>query len=188
MKSRSFSGGIAIALLFAFISSVLLLVLSPGLSGAAVIRILVPILAFAYLTYLNRLRDNKTGQVTSLLLWCIFSLTLWLLSPALAIYVFLHTIALWLIRSSYFHRRLITVALDLGLSLFALAVAYWALVYAGSIFLSVWCFFLVQAGFVSISARRNSIAESHKSEITGTNGFDSARRKAEHALQLLATR
>ena len=42
MKNRRFSGGIAIALLLAFLSSVLLPVLSPGLSGAAFIRLLVP--------------------------------------------------------------------------------------------------------------------------------------------------
>ncbi|MEE9321631.1 MAG: hypothetical protein V3U76_14380 [Granulosicoccus sp.] len=188
MKNRSFSGGIALALLFALISSVLLLVLSPGLSGVAFIRVLVPILVFAYLIYLNRLRANKTGQVTSLLLWCLFSLTLWLLSPALPGYVLLHTIALWLIRSSYFHRHLTTMAVDLGLSLFALVVAYWTMVYAGSIFLSVWCFFLVQAGFVSITARHSSMANSYMPDITETNNFDSARHKAEQALQQLATR
>jgi hypothetical protein len=187
MKNLHFGGGIAVALLLAFLSSVLLAVFSPDLSGTAFIRLLVPILVFAYLLYLNRLRSNKTGQITSLVLWCLFAMALWFLPLALQEFVLLHTLALCLLRSSYFHHRLTTTALDLCLGLFALAVAYWAMVYAGSIFLSVWCFFLVQAGFVSISSQRASKAETHKSDGAGINRFERARRKAEHALQQLAT-
>ena len=77
--------------------------------------------------------------------------------------------------------------MDLGLSTLSVSATVWAITRSGSVFLATWCFFLVQALFVTIppavkgkkSAARNVAADNDK--------FEQARRQADQALRQLFT-
>ena len=74
---------------------------------------------------------------------------------------------------------------DLALNGVSLAAAVWAVNQTGSLFVSIWCFFLVQALFVAIPAsmkqKAGQTGESHKDR------FQHAYRAAETALRKLST-
>jgi len=77
--------------------------------------------------------------------------------------------------------------MDLGLSTLSVSATIWAITRSGSVFLATWCFFLVQALFVTIppairetkTPERNAAAENEK--------FERARRQADQALRQLFT-
>ena len=81
------------------------------------------------------------------------SVAIWLIEPPLLHYALIHLTSLWLIRSLYFHASILSTLLDFGVIALGLAVALWALIHSGSLLLSLWCFFLVQAVFVAIPGR-----------------------------------
>jgi hypothetical protein len=98
-----------------------------------------------------------------------------------------HLGLIWLIRSLYFYSSLISALADFGLVLFGVASAIWAVLQTGSLSLSVWCFFLVQALFVAIP---NAWKRSSKPGIVSKSTqdpFQSAHRTAEAALTKLST-
>jgi hypothetical protein len=112
---------------------------------------------------------------------------LWFIQPPLLLYVCLHLGAIWLIRSLYFYSSALSALADLGLNGLSLAAAVWAVTRTGSVFLGVWCFFLVQALFVAIPKRIG------RRPGTGQDGHDSearfqhAYRAAETAVRKLSS-
>jgi len=183
MKSLSFAYGVAYALGFAFVSSMAMVVaMQSSLSLHGLIYLLVPGLSFTYFLCIGPYRIRQSGWISSLLLWFAFTLLLWLLSPSLTEYVLLHVAAVSGMRSLFFHKNLMLVLMDFMLSLFALAAAVWAASHTGSIFLAVWCFFLVQAAFVLLPGFRRDTSTGSGS-IVHSQQFDTALRKAEEALR-----
>jgi len=87
----------------------------------------------------------------------------------------------------FFHKNLLSVLLDIVLSLFGLAAAFWAASHTSSVFLTTWCFFLSQAGFVVIPGS-GSAATKHVDTAQNSTQFDAAHRKAEEALRQLASK
>ena len=57
---------------------------------------------------------------------------------------------IWGTRSLYFHQSLLAAFADLGLCGLGLIGALGAYLHTGSLFLSLWCLFLIQAFFVYI--------------------------------------
>jgi len=92
---------------------------------------------------------------------------------------------LWLLRSLYFYSSALSALLDLGLTLAAVATAYWAIAYTGSVFLCVWCFFLVQALFVVIPPAVTGARGPVFSTDSDAEKFERARLRAEKALRQL---
>ena len=187
MKDLSFMRGVVIALGFAFVSSVAFIVIAPGMSFYWFVFLLVPILCFAYLLSIGQYRFRKAGWVSSLVLWCVFAGLLWLLSPSLVDYLLLHVVALSLMRTLFFHKNLLAMLLDFALSLFALGTSFWAMSHTGSLFLAVWCFFLVQAAFIAIPGCTTATS-SRSAATSNSQQFDVALRKAEEALRKVATK
>ena len=187
MKRPRFLHGVCAAALLALVGSVAAAALSPLLGSAVLYKLLVAALGLGYVLYLLCLTSERVGKVTILTLWAVMALTLWLLEPPLAVYLLTHTAALWLIRSLYFYASAVAALLDIGLNLLAVATGYWAAVHTGSVFLSIWCFFLVQALFVAIPPTLKNRSRSRSGTHLDTGQFDRARRRAEAAIrQLLA--
>ena len=67
------------------------------------------------------------------------------------LYLALHLVLIWLVRSLYHQPGPLAALLDLVLNLFALMAGLWAFVHADSIFMGVWTFFLIQAMFIGIN-------------------------------------
>ena len=90
-------------------------------------------------------------------------------------------------RSLYFYSSVLPALTDLMLSGLGLAAAVWAAGQTGSVFLSLWCFFLVQALFVVIPTR---IRRRHSESSLGPDGLDRfqrAHRSAEAAVRRLSS-
>jgi hypothetical protein len=186
MKRPGFFHGVIVALVFSIIAGAVYFVMKPLLGGGLVLRVLIALLSLAYIVYLLRSSRVRIGKLTTVALWLLVSGTVWLWSPPLLAYLLIHTGLIWLVRSFYFHSSIITSLADLGLSMLAIVAAVWAGVHSNSLFLSVWCFFLVQALFVMVPARwtRSGIDTNMPAE---TDSFQNAWRNADAALRKISS-
>jgi hypothetical protein len=90
---------------------------------------------------------------------------------------------LWLVRSLYFHAGTFPALLDMALTALSVCAAAWAVMRSDSLFLAIWCFFLVQAAFVVIPQRLGTTSK-RAAEIDDGR-FERARRRADAALRQL---
>ena len=192
MKRPTFLHGVVAAAVLAFLASAMLATLTPFLGLGTVIRLAVPVLALAYLGYLMRSMNHRTGRppigrLLTLSLWCALAAVTWWAQPTLPAYLLIHAGALWLVRSIYAYSGVIPAALDLGLCLISLVTFSWAFLRTGSVFAATWSFFLVQALWAAIPPsilRRDAVRE----PASGNEPFERARRQADEALRQLSSR
>lgn len=186
MKRPTFSQGVLVAAVFGFFASAVVATLVPFLGAGAVIRLLLPGLALAYLLYLLSRSGERVGRVTTLALWGALAALTWWLAPPLPLYLLIHVGAIWLVRSLYFYSGTLPALLDFGLSALSISAAAWAITRSGSVFLATWCFFLVQALFVAIPPRIRGRRPAG-SAAPDNEGFERAKRQADAALRQLFT-
>ena len=187
MKRPSFFHGVIVAVVFAFFASAVIAALTPFVGFFSVIRLVIPALGLAYILYLFSRSRERVGRVTTLTLWSALAAVTWWVAPPLPLYLLIHVGAMWLVRSLYFYSGVLPALMDLGLSALSITAAVWAISQSGSVFLATWCFFLVQALFVTIppavkkkqAPRQNVAADNEK--------FEHARRQADQALRQLFT-
>lgn len=187
MKAPTFLEGVGVALTASVVGSVLFTALAPVFGSATVVRALIAAIGLAYLLYLLRRSHQRVGRVTVVAGWAAAALAIGLWQPPLLLYLFLHITLLWLVRSLYRYASLLSALADLGLSGLGLAAAVWAAVHAGSLFLSIWSFFLVQALFVAIPPDWSG---RHRTRPDGTDPddrFQTAYRAARAALRRLSS-
>ncbi len=185
MKRPTFFEGAGVALAASVAGGVLFTVLATVFAGGFVLRGLIASLGLLYVLYLLRRSKERVGRVTTLAVWLAATLSIWLLGLSLPGYLLAHLALIWLVRSLYFHASLIATFADLGLVLFGLASAVWAWLVTGSLGISLWCFFLVQALFGLIPAsikRRSALSVAASAE---TDPFQRAYRTAEAAVSKL---
>lgn len=188
MKRPGFFQGVLVAAVLAFAAGVAGTVLAPLIGLPAVVRLLIPALALAYLLYLFSRSGERTGRITALGAWAALAIASAWLAPPLPLYFAIHAGAIWLLRCLYFYTGVLAALLDLGLSAAGLAVTAWAALHSGSLFLATWCFFLVQALFVAVPPAVPGRRPAAVTAATHNDRFERARRQAEAALQQLFTR
>jgi hypothetical protein len=110
---------------------------------------------------------------------------LWFTHPPLLLYVCTHLGILWLIRSLYFYSSALSALADLGLNGLGMAAAIGAITRTGSLFLGIWCFFLVQALFVLIPRNINRKSGTAQDGQQHEDRFQHAYRVAQAALRKL---
>ncbi len=187
MRKITFWNGVVIAFLASVIGSIGFFVLTFIFSEDCTIRLLISVLAFAYILYLLSRSQERIGRITVMLAWFILLTMLWLFYPPLTLFLVLHILALWLIRSLYFYASLFSSLADLSLNALGIASSFWALHHTSSLFLTFWCFFLVQALFVYIP---NEIKRPNLDETALANSetaFKRAYQTAEAAVRKLST-
>lgn len=150
MKTVTFWQGVVVALLGSVIGSIGFFALSTLFSEDCAIRLLISGLAIAYSLYLLSRSSVRIGRITVMSAMFILLILLWLFYIPLSLFLVLHVLAVWLIRSLYRYAGIFSSLADLGLNALSIASAFWALHHTGSLFLTVWCFFLVQALYVFI--------------------------------------
>lgn len=183
MKRPTFFYGAAAALAIAAAGAAVFSALAPLLGAGAVLRLAVPMMGLTYLVCLFHRSGEFTGRVTTVALWLAVSGVTWLLAPPVAVYVLVHAGMLWLVRSLYFHAGAFPALLDMGLTALSVCAAAWAVTRSDSLFLAIWCFFLVQAAFVVIPEQLGSTSK-RAAEIDDDR-FERARRRADAALRQL---
>ena len=187
MRRPTFFQGVLVAAVLGFFASAFVAVLVPFVGVGAVTRLVIPVLALAYLLYLFSRNDERTGRVTTLVLWVAMTLTTWWFAPALPFYLLIHISAIWLVRSLYFYSGVFPALMDLGLNGLGVVAAIWAISRTGSVFMATWCFFLVSSLFVAIPTTMNSKRSQCQDVPAENEKFDRARRQADQALQQLFT-
>lgn len=182
MSKPNFMHGVIVAAVLAFAASAVIATLTPFVGFLSVVRLVVPALGLAYLVFLFRSNDERTGRLTTLFAWGLMASITWWISPPLGFYVLLHVGAIWLVRSLYFYSGVFPSFLDLGLSASSVFALGWALERTGSVFIGVWCFFLVQAVFAWIP-RSFASRGVRGAPPVDNDRFEQARRQADQALQ-----
>jgi hypothetical protein len=188
MKRPSILEGASVALVGSIGAVVFFYTLSTLFSTDFLLYLLIALIGFFYVLYLLRRSGEKVGRIASLTLWTVSALIIWLIGMSLPLYLMAHLGLVWLIRSLYFYSSLISALADSVLVVFGVAAALWAMLQTGSLFVSVWSFFLVQALFVIIpsswkrSARRGLVLGGEEEP------FQNAYQSAESALNRLSAR
>jgi hypothetical protein len=182
MRRPSFLEGVGVALVAsvagALAYAALTLVAVPG----AVLRLVVVGLGLAYLLYLLGRSEERVGRVTAVAAWALAAVLLWLAEPPLGLYLLGHATIVWLVRSLYFHAGILPALADLGLSGLGFVAAIGAAVQTGSLLLSLWSYFLVQALFTAIPTR----AAGGTAPVNEDDAFERAHRVAEAAVRRLS--
>jgi len=187
MKRPNFFEGVLVGIIASIAGSALFATLTWLFSPANILELIVTTVSFAYIVYLLARSHEKTGRIVVLSIWSIIATLAWLLPLPLTLFVFVHIALLWLIRSLYFYSSILSALIDLGLTGLGLAVAIWSGIHTGSLFLSIWCFFLIQALFVAIPARITRQSPTRHFTPGCEDPFECAYRSAEAVLRKLST-
>ena len=150
MKQPTFLEGAVLALITALSGSVLFGALNLLLPVATTIRVLISLLSLAYTGYLMTRSRKRLGRVTTFSVWLLTTVAGWVMLPGVLHLLLLHCAFIWIVRSFFQHSGLPAAIADLALCSLSLAAAAWATLQSGSIFLTIWCFFLTQALFTAI--------------------------------------
>jgi hypothetical protein len=186
MKRPSFMEGTAVALVASFSATVLYHALILILPNVWALHLLTAAISLGYIVYLLARSPSRLGRVSSLVMWALLTLVTLSSEPSLGMHLLAQLSIVWLIRSLYFYSSLLPALTDLGLSGFGLSAALWAAEQSGSIFLSVWCLFLVQALFAAIPPNFHRKATLIQPQAEADERFEHAHRCAENALRRLS--
>jgi hypothetical protein len=192
--------GLVAAVALSLAGGAVLAALALVLDAGTAFRAVVAMLGFAYVLYLLGQSGRRAGRATALVAWCLAAAMGWLLAPPLGVYVLLHVGLIWLVRSLYFHSSPLSALADLGVAALGTAFAVWAGLRSGTAGVALWCFFLVQAFFISIPAavghgRAGRRIDADDAALGGREpfseqalerAFERAHRAAETALRRLA--
>jgi len=187
MKQPTFFEGVAVALATSLLGSALYSVLSSAFPAGTVLRLLIAGIGLAYVLYLLSRSRERVGRVTVVVGWTLVTGVIWFIEPPLLPYVLVQLGFIWLTRSLYFYSSVLPALADFGLNGLSLASAIWAAGQTGSVFLSLWCFFLVQALFVAIPARLGRRNRGTPAGPENEDRFQRAHRTAEAAVRKLSS-
>ena len=179
--------GVGVALMASVFAGAVSFALLAFFPPALVLRGVTSALTLAYVVYLLVRSPDRVGRVSVIALWVALSAAIALLDPPLMLYVAIHLGLVWLIRSLYFYSSVLSSLADLGLTGLGLAVAVWAAAQTGSVFMTVWCLFLVQALFCVIPPDLRHTPVRRVAGIHTDDRFDRAHRSAEAAVRKLST-
>ncbi len=182
-KTPTFLGGAAIAFVLAAAGAALFAATTPWLAASFAIRAIAIAAGGAYVLYLLSRSEERTGRVATVTLWCVATALAAVFTSSLPLFLICQVASIWLIRSLYFHNSILAALADLGIGGLALAFAVWAAKSSGSVFLSIWCFFLVQALFVALPA---NIRAKARCDEAPDQPFKRAERSATAAIRRLA--
>lgn len=185
MNRTTFLQGVVVAFVLSFFGAALFATLTTFVSAGIVLRTLVSLVSLAYVGYLLSRSHARVGRITALALSVVVAGVAWGVELPLALYLIVHVGLIWLIRSLYFYSGVVPALMDLGLSALALTAAVWATLQSGSIFLTIWCFLLVQALHVVIP-RSVDRARERDPSFEADGAFQHARRTAEAAIVRLS--
>ncbi|MCW8945868.1 MAG: hypothetical protein OQK80_00265 [Sedimenticola sp.] len=187
MKHPTFIEGVGIALLASIAGSMLFTSLSPTMKNLQLVELIIAGLGLLYTLYLFSRSSERVGRVVTLSAWSVAAILIWFLNLPFTLYLLLHIGLIWLIRSLYFYTSPLSALADLGLSGLSIAAAVWAAIHTGSILLSIWCFFLLQALFTAIPADLKKRRPSKGTTRHQADRFQQAEQAAEAALRRLSS-
>ncbi len=187
MKRPGFLQGVGVALVAALLGEVVFVALAPMVGSVTALHLVIAAASFSYIVYLLRCSGVRLGRLTTLLGWLLVTVTTAWMAPPLMLYLLVHVAMVWLVRSLYFYSSLLPALADLGLNFIAVAAVVWATVQSGSLMLALWCFFLLQALFVTLPRSMDKAAVKATGIAAEENRFEQAQRTAQAALRKLSS-
>jgi len=185
MKKATFFEGVSFALISSIVVAVIFTAMSHIFLNGTIFRLLIAGLSLSYLIYLFLRSNERTGSVTVISVWfAITAFSLMFVSPLL-VYITIQLFMIWIMRSLYFYNSVLSALTDLALTGISLIVAIWAMSVSGSVFLSFWCFFLIQALFVYIPKNFVSTEKTEQVYFISDDKFEHAYHAAEIAVSKL---
>lgn len=186
MKKPTFSEGVGIALFSSITATAVFIALASIVFSDDLFRIIIASLSLVYIIYLLSRSNQRLGRLSILLFWFICTVTSLIFVPSLLFYIVIQLILIWFIRSLYFYSSILSALTDFVLTGSGLIVAIWVWTTSGSLFLTFWCFFLVQALFVFIP--KNFVRNKHETtkKISSNDRFEHAFHAAETAVSKLS--
>lgn len=185
MKKATFIEGVGIALVSSIVVAAIFTTISPLFFAGELFRVLVAGLSFFYILYLFLRSKERTGRITVISIWFVITLSSFVFVQSLLLYIVIQLLMIWLMRSLYFYSSIFSSLTDLSLTGLSLVVAVWAWSVSGSLFLTFWCFFLVQALFVFIPKNFIARNKSEYIEMPADDRFEHAYHTAEIAVSKL---
>lgn len=187
MKTPGILEGTGVAIIASLAAGVFGALLPIMVSNATSARIVIASLALAYLVFLLKRSNERSGRVLMVAAWLIVTLGSWILDISLLWFVLSQATAIWFVRSLYFHSSILPTLFDLGLVAFGLSAGAWAILQTGSLVMAVWCFFLSQSLFGLIPSF-GGLSNSPTGINAGRHDrFQSAHRVALDAVRKLST-
>ena len=185
MRTLTFWPGVALALAISAAGWMLHAVCASLIGSALSLRLVVLIAAMLQVLALLATHPGRSGRIVAGAAWTLLSLLLVALAPPLTVWLVAQTGFIWLLRSLQRYDSLLPAGADALLSGFALAAAIATAMHTRSLFLSLWCYFLVQAlaAFLPRRLGANPIAPA-----IDPDDFEAAFRTAEAALRRLSLR
>lgn len=186
MSTPSFWRGCAVALALSVAGALLFAALWPVLGQDLAARLTIAALAFAYLALLLRDSGARVGRLVTLAAWIALTALLALIDPGLWLWLLLQLGVVWLARCLYLHDSFLAALADAGLNGLALATGMATALHSGSVFLTLWSFFLVQAFFAFIPGLLPGRSPPSSAQAADGDAFEQAYRGAESALRRLS--
>lgn len=185
-------GGIAFALILSLVGKVGLSALMILLPAVTAIKTVAVFLFGTYVLWLLAKSRLRNGKVIAFCLWCAISGATFLLGIPWLFFIAAQLALLWLLRSFCNYTSLLAASLDAAVIGAGTLAAIWAYTTTGSIFLTLWCFFLTQSLFVFIPKNGKSNNGQPKNGLPSATSaankhqFQQACRSAETALLQLS--
>jgi len=178
MNAAGFWRGVLLAFVLSAIGAAAFWLLAPFTGTHIAIRLVLLMVASAYLLDLLLQRPNRAGRLLVAASWLAISAGLLVLNPPLWLWLGLLASFPWLLRNLGSHARPLPALLDAAVVLIAAAVGMATLRHSGSVGLALWSFLLLQALATSFST-------TPRTPVASSDRFTSAQRNAEAALRRL---
>ena len=184
MKKPNFLEGVLLAVCASVGGAALYTSLTLLFSITFSAHLLISAITTAYLGYLLWRSPGKTGRISAAIFCFITLFVTWLIQPSFTLFLLIHVTLISLIRVLAYCHTPLTALADFTLTSIGAAVAIWAYLNTNSLFITLWCFFLVQALFSTIPNQWNNRTRTQQE--THPDRFSTAHRAAEAALHRLS--
>ncbi|OZG69733.1 hypothetical protein BTA51_29350 [Hahella sp. CCB-MM4] len=191
MNTISFWRGVVVAFILSFLGAIAFSVFSPIIGSAVSARVLLVSLSLIYLVVLLYQSRARSGKLLSVATWLFTTALLFLFNPTILLWLSSYVGMLWVIRCLYRYGSLWTAGADALLNGLALLLALATAIHTHSVFLSLWCFFLVQALYVYIPVKGSILRRSPTKDTApaaSEDRFERAYRTADAAFKRLSAR
>jgi len=183
--SQSLGHGLGTAFVLSICGAAALAALAPFVGTGTALRAVIALLGLAYALYLLGRSGERSGRILTIALWIVCACLTWFASLPLVAYVLVHAGLVWLVRSLYYYSGPLPALADFGVTALGVAFAAWSAQRSDSVWLALWCFFLVQAFHVLIPAATGP--HEGDSALEPGDAFARAHRAAESALRRLSS-
>ncbi|MCB1607447.1 MAG: hypothetical protein KDI71_10775 [Xanthomonadales bacterium] len=180
MNAARFGRELALALVISIAAAVGYELSRRWLGSSQALKLNLLLASSAYFVVWLSWAGKRSGRLVAISLWLVMGAGLLVLNPGLSAWLLLPSILIWLARLWFRSAGPLAALADAALCSFALAAAIVSADHSHSLFLALWCYFLIQALNPFLPGTSPAAPRAH------SDPFDAAARQAEAALRRLS--